>query len=382
MYHRFGHLKDMEVKVGDYVKVGDLIGHVGNTGNSTGAHLHYDVRFDQKTPTEYVDTTMGKKEVLAAYDNPYNFIKRDKNIPCEFDHTGYDFCEAFRSGKGILTHPGVDLNGKDNDEGNDIVSPIEGRVCYVQTADKGHGWGNMMVIREFWTSDLEKAQTFPRLQDWVQAIKKAEGWKERSLTNIKGSLSFQNNNPGNIKFTNFTFKLGGVKENKGFSYFDTLQDGIDALTLFLYYSCVDAMRDYKSNMTIEAYCNVYSPGCGDGYIDSIVKDLGVTRQTTIKEIMAQPSTTEVQKEVIKSDPTIQQTVSLTPTKNYSTYILVIRKFIEKAIIGAVGSTFLSQVPGIDLIAEIAAGVILTLLLLGLDWASNVAEKKYHFKIIQ
>lgn len=44
----YGHLSRYAVKAGDYVNKGDIIGYVGNTGRSTGAHLHYEVRYLDK----------------------------------------------------------------------------------------------------------------------------------------------------------------------------------------------------------------------------------------------------------------------------------------------------------------------------------------------
>lgn len=40
----FGHLSAFNVEPGQYIKAGDIIGYVGNTGRSTGPHLHYEIR--------------------------------------------------------------------------------------------------------------------------------------------------------------------------------------------------------------------------------------------------------------------------------------------------------------------------------------------------
>jgi Peptidase family M23 len=43
---RYGHLSEINVKVGDPIKIGQVIGAVGSTGRSTGPHLHYETRID------------------------------------------------------------------------------------------------------------------------------------------------------------------------------------------------------------------------------------------------------------------------------------------------------------------------------------------------
>jgi murein DD-endopeptidase MepM/ murein hydrolase activator NlpD len=58
----FGHmLPRLKVKKGDFVKKGTIIGYLGNSGLSTGPHLHYEIKY------------------LRHYIDPAAFLKADRN---------------------------------------------------------------------------------------------------------------------------------------------------------------------------------------------------------------------------------------------------------------------------------------------------------------
>lgn len=41
---RYGHLNEINVKLGQKVQRGDIVGYVGSTGRTTGVHLHYEIQ--------------------------------------------------------------------------------------------------------------------------------------------------------------------------------------------------------------------------------------------------------------------------------------------------------------------------------------------------
>ncbi|MCG7499848.1 peptidoglycan DD-metalloendopeptidase family protein [Vibrio sp. Of7-15] len=62
----YAHLDKFKVKTGQFIQKGDLIATCGNSGNSTGPHLHYEVRFLGRAvdPKPFMDWTPDKFESL------------------------------------------------------------------------------------------------------------------------------------------------------------------------------------------------------------------------------------------------------------------------------------------------------------------------------
>jgi murein DD-endopeptidase MepM/ murein hydrolase activator NlpD len=58
----YGHLSRVQVAVGQEIRAGDVLGEGGNTGRSTGPHLHFEVRYRGLSidPTEIFDFEIGR----------------------------------------------------------------------------------------------------------------------------------------------------------------------------------------------------------------------------------------------------------------------------------------------------------------------------------
>lgn len=96
-FTRYLHLAygTVKVKVGDKVSKGQIIGYMGNTGNSFGAHLHFEVikNNDKIDPTSYLDKDLPivtNKSVNVYYrvkTLKHGWLPEVKNLE---DYAGYE----------------------------------------------------------------------------------------------------------------------------------------------------------------------------------------------------------------------------------------------------------------------------------------------------
>ncbi len=72
----YGHmLKNLPFKSGDFVKKGDIIGYLGNSGRSTGPHLHYEVKYIKRVldPSHFVTLCVRNFDKTAILENRVNW---------------------------------------------------------------------------------------------------------------------------------------------------------------------------------------------------------------------------------------------------------------------------------------------------------------------
>ncbi|MBQ0078185.1 MAG: M23 family metallopeptidase [Bacteroidales bacterium] len=81
---RYAHLNNIYVQKGQSVQRGEQIGEVGNTGKSTGPHLHYEVLYKGKpvNPMPYMDLSMRVDEFRAM-------VSRSGLLPSPTDTTAH-----------------------------------------------------------------------------------------------------------------------------------------------------------------------------------------------------------------------------------------------------------------------------------------------------
>jgi hypothetical protein len=160
---------------------------------------------------------------------------------------------------------------------------------------------------------LELAKTAPakpvsRLNDWAKAIQSFEGWTEGTTEllatpqpiaattrkgqkaviigngiKIGGSISWRQNNPGNLRWS--PFEEGNITN---FSVFSTYEKGFEALLHQLRIAATGGSKVYRPDMTLLRFFEIYAPSSDNNspekYAAFVAKQLGVTVTTPIKNL--------------------------------------------------------------------------------------------------
>ena len=135
----YAHCSEICVEQGDKVKAGDLIAKTGSSGNSTGPHLHFELRKGktQLDPEDFLP-------VPAVYESDFEELSfaEKAEIAMEFIRPiegGYVSCSLWEY-KG---HLGADYTPAEG-EGSDILAVADGKVV---KAKWGHtGYGNCIIL--------------------------------------------------------------------------------------------------------------------------------------------------------------------------------------------------------------------------------------------
>lgn len=85
----YGHMDEIKVSVGDYVRKGDVLGTSGSTGVATAPHLHYEVRYLQRrlNPEPFLDWSMEQYDLVFEQEERVQWqslaeaVRRTTNAP-------------------------------------------------------------------------------------------------------------------------------------------------------------------------------------------------------------------------------------------------------------------------------------------------------------
>lgn len=141
LYSSYSHLDSFIVEVGDIVQKGQLIGYVGNTGNSSGSHLHFQIDEANSPYKPYWPSGSTLDEKIA--DGKMYTVH-----PMDFVEDNLDYTGSLHAAAGVADYETGDddndtsqtaIEDDDNDEVEDVEEKLGGFEFFYESKDLSGG---------------------------------------------------------------------------------------------------------------------------------------------------------------------------------------------------------------------------------------------------
>ena len=222
-YTLYAHLSDVTVKNGQQVSKGQVIGHMGNTGNSYGTHLHFEVR---KGASNCIDPAP-----YIAADLPGLPTYTETPVDYQVEVTADDL--NIRSGPGTgYASQGVCKPGK-----HQIVAEADGAGASKWGKLSTGGW-----IALDYATKVEEAEDMDRaeleklirqvIKDYLQEMgtaKPSEGWEQGIISWAKAQGIIAGDPDGSLRAKSYSTRAETAQMLQNLLESDALADKVEEI---------------------------------------------------------------------------------------------------------------------------------------------------------